>query len=1043
MKVKKVWVRRKHLTPQLQPGVDAKLENQLRVLRKQILGLLLHSRFVSFIKQPKIFFDNQLNCIWLLHRFQARPDEMFQQISRLNVHTFHHWEIPSVAELQSLAQEPLFAADPVAKQAQSAADDAQGEVNKDSTGKNPKRASNTIYATKRRVYSSNPGKDRPGYQAVTMGSGEVGVSEEAFAIVPIHRISQRDIYSFVVAHGLLPKGVPGIREKLSQLYKITMELNSKQRSSTVPSLPALQQYLLEGDYIRARLPVLEEAYLHDAEKGLWELYQSTLQDAKKPSGNDWLEVTLKEPWEARDPERDVRRGTVAIDFGTSSTVVACREHGKTILLRVGITDFFRKPLPDDYQNPTVMEFVNLPNLISAWVSEAYRPLVRWDDFRCSHAALASYRQNDANQRIVAGILTHIKQWPLLEKINLQPLRIMDQSTGTEMEIHPSSPPIPVYGQRISVSGSDPFDPTELYAYYLGLFINNRSNGLFLDYYMTFPVTYPKNVKQGILASFARGLMRSLPPSLMESPSIQKFSVREEASEPAAYAACALTELDIQPSREGIAFAVFDFGGGSTDFDFGIYRLPTPEEEEQGYEKVINHFGASGDIYLGGENLVNQIVFLTFTQNLDICREHRIPFVCPPEAELFPGYEMFVDRSNVAQTNSTLLMAKVRYMWEKFQWHLPEKERLAGEDSEKPAGKTGGRRRSDLIGDALGLALVDSDFNLAEDTNSFPKEESSLSISLELLNRSREKVAVTFAVDQNVINRFLVKRVGKGIYQFFIAMRQAFCQQGSMPQEVHILQAGNASRALLVQALFSMLLQDKMFRWSPPAEGMKKNPTLTKIQKAIPYFGGANTSGSGPKPSGSGPKTDEQETDGQFIVHRPPVGDPDNPYRPTAKTGVAIGLLKLIPGETLLAIHSTGKKRRYLKDGSGLTSEESGESPFHLYVGRLRYGRFKPVLMQNGDYGEWYELGTPTRKAFTLVYSKSPQAVLGELQRGSLELREKVMNFGMGTEKKRLFIRAIAPTTVEICLADSLEQVIGLMLEGRENELLGLEVMDLF
>ena len=1019
MKVQKLWVRRRHLGPPTKPVVDKELEQRSRQLRRQVLDLLTSSRFVSFIKHPKLFYDNTLNCLWLLHGFQAASGEMFQKLSRVKMATFQHWEIPTVAELRSITREPLFATDPTP---------GQGAAQ---TGQKTAAKGGSV---KRKLYACSTEEGEPGYHTVTMGSGEVGVSEEAQHIIPIHRVSQRDVYSFVVAHGLLPKDVPGIREKLSQLYQVTMALNGQQQEPPPDdlSIPALKTYLLEGDYVRARLPKLEEAYLHDAEKGLWELHQPHFQESRKPIGKDWLEVTLKEPWEARDPEQDVRRGSVAIDFGTSSTVVACREHGTTILLRVSMADFFRKPRPEDYQNPTVMEFIHLPNVVAAWTSEAYRPFVRWDDFRCSHAALDNYRKNDADQRIVAGILTHLKQWPLLERMNLQPLRIVDQTTSTEMEILPSSPVLPAHGQRISVTRNDPFDPTELYAYYLGLSINNRSNGLFLDYYMTFPVTYPKQIKQRILASFARGLMRSLPPSLMDSPSIQRFSVREEASEPAAYAACALMELDISPSREGTAFAVFDFGGGSTDFDYGIYRLPTPQEEDQGYEQVINHFGACGDIYLGGENLVNQIVFLTFTQNLEICREHRIPFVCPPEAELFPGHEMFIDRSNIAQTNSTLLMAKVRHLWEDFQWHLPEEpEGVAGEEAGKSPAKKSARRRSDRIGDALGRAILDADFNLDEGVQSFPESESRLAVPLELLNRSREKAKVTLTVDRNVVNRFLVKRVGKGIYQFFIAMRQAFSNLGTMPKEVHILQAGNASRALLVQALYAMLLQDKMFRWSPPPGGLKNGAALRRIQQAIPFFGGQEAAGGG------------QESGGRFIVHRPPVGDPDDPYRPTAKTGVAIGLLKLIPGETLLATHTKGKVRRYTKGPGLFVHEESGESPFHLYVGRLKQGRFKPVLMQNGDYGEWHELGTPTRRAFTLVYSKSPQAVLGELQRGSPELREKALSFGMGTDKQRLFVRAVAPTTVEVCLADSLETVIEFMQDGRSDALLERQAMDLF
>jgi hypothetical protein len=78
--------------------------------------------------------------------------------------------------------------------------------------------------------------------------------------------------------------------------------------------------------------------------------------------------------------------------------------------------------------------------------------------------------------------------------------------------------------------------------------------------MTFPVAYPIEVKDKILASFRRGLMRSLPESLIADEQFNQFSVREWASEPAAYAAAALEKLNIEPTEQGVAYAVFDFGG---------------------------------------------------------------------------------------------------------------------------------------------------------------------------------------------------------------------------------------------------------------------------------------------------------------------------------------------------------------------------------------------------------------------------------------------------------------------------------------------------
>ncbi|MEO5353830.1 MAG: hypothetical protein H7835_11565 [Magnetococcus sp. XQGC-1] len=988
MKVQKIWVRHTHLS-QPSPGtVDQKLadlEQQQRLLRQEVLGLLSRDRLVSFVKCPDIYYDNRLNCLWWLRGFQAPVSELFKRVARLKMHTFEHWEVPTAEELRDILREPLLAKNPLFQN--------------------------------RYVCSSTLDQTQNHYQTIPVGSGPYDPQQKSMdgeanlLLIPIHRLSQRDIFSFIVASTLFPAGIPGLREKLSALYKLTMAINNQRTPPPTPAIAEVQRYLLEGDYLRARLPILEDAYLHDTKKGVWEIYQP-----KPPVGKDWLEISLPEPWEARNPERDVHKGVVAIDFGTSSTVVACREHGKTILLRVGITDFSRKPLPEDYQNPTILECIHLPNLMAAWNAEAYRPMVRWDDFHFSHTALASYRQNEADQRIVASILTNIKQGPLLNRGNQPPPRITDQMTGADMELCATAAQMPVHGQRVSVTGNDPLDPIELYAYYLGLFINNRSSGLFLDYYMTFPVTYPKKVKRRILASFARGLMRSLPASLVESPAIQNFTVQEEASEPTAYAACALAELDIQPTDQGISFAVFDFGGGSTDFDFGRYRLPTPKEEEQGYEHVIEHFGASGDMYMGGENLVHHIAFLTFVQNLDLCLERQISFTMPPEADPFPGHEMFIDRSHIAQVNTTLLMAKVRHLWENFQWPT------ADEQGGTP--KKSNRRRADVISDMLHQAMLDTEFTLDPAVPCFVEPDNLLTLSLELLNRHREKVPVTLTVDRNAINQFLVKRVGKGIYQFFIAMQQAFANRGELPKKIHIFQAGNASRALLVQAIYAMLLQHNMYRWTPPAAGIKPNASMEAIRQTLPLF--------------------DPAVNVQFIVHRPLVGDPKNPYNPTAKTGVAIGLLKLIPGETLLAIH-TARKRRPDKekekgaatDALSPTVEPLQESPFRFYVGRLKGNRFKPVLQQNDPYGEWHELGTPTRRAFTLIYSTSPRSFFGELQRGVSELREKTLNFGMGLEKKRLFVQAVAPTSVEICLADSPEQIL-----QAPEELLARQVLDL-
>lgn len=87
---------------------------------------------------------------------------------------------------------------------------------------------------------------------------------------------------------------------------------------------------------------------------------------------------------------------------------------------------------------------------------------------------------------------------------------------------------------------DAFDPIEIYAYYLGLYINNMRHGIYLDYILSFPVNYDLAVRKKLLQSFERGLKKSLPPAILADEDLmKKFRVYAGASEPAAYAAAAL------------------------------------------------------------------------------------------------------------------------------------------------------------------------------------------------------------------------------------------------------------------------------------------------------------------------------------------------------------------------------------------------------------------------------------------------------------------------------------------------------------------------
>lgn len=697
-------------------------------------------------------------------------------------------------------------------------------------------------------------------------------------------------------------------------------LKASKGQSKEDLLAPMKQSLLFGlyadsDYRACRLPKLEAAQFTDPNKGLWELW------GMPP------ETLAEQGVRARNPANDVRDWNIAIDFGTSSTVVAYDNNGQHELLRIGVKDFLEAPKPEHYENPTVLEFIDFQNMLSAWQAEAYRPEISWDDVRCSHEALHNLRNNETNPEVVSSILGKIKQWALRQGMD-RTLRIIDQRQKFEHEFAPLSARMPVKGKMLEVSDEDPFDPVELYAWFLGMHINWRGRGLFLRYYMTFPIAYPREVKENILAAFRRGLQRSLPASLVEQAIFSKFSVEELASEPAAYAAAALPKLDLQPTTEGLAYAVFDFGGGTADFDFGYYRLPTPEEEDSGCEVVFEHFGNEGDRFLGGENLLENMAYLTFQHNLEICRKHRIAFNKPLDAKNFAGSELFLEDTQAAATNTLMLVARLRPLWEKGS-----------------------------LSNSSGVEKI------------------------ELINRDGQKVTCELAIPVDALQQYLEERIETGIQNFFVAMKSAFADK--LPSEIHVLLAGNSSRSRLVTAFFGLL---------PPPESTEETTEHPLSARTLAYleklFG---------------------EVSPGITVYPPLPMDEKNLYRPTAKTGVALGLLRLCPGGVVDVIN-------HARQTSG------DQAPFAHYVGRIRQEKFQPALRPGVAYNEWHEVGPPRDRVFNLCHTQIPKANTGELKEGESGLLKKRLDLAGNTAGKRLFVRAVAPNSIEYCTASSQEEI---------------------
>lgn len=97
-------------------------------------------------------------------------------------------------------------------------------------------------------------------------------------------------------------------------------------------------------------------------------------------------IQSKQFFRDRNPVLDIREANVAIDFGTSSTVVAIRANGKDELLRIGMQEkhFAQDDINDQqYENPTVLEFVDLQQFLKNGKAKL-PPLVDWNNIHCSH-----------------------------------------------------------------------------------------------------------------------------------------------------------------------------------------------------------------------------------------------------------------------------------------------------------------------------------------------------------------------------------------------------------------------------------------------------------------------------------------------------------------------------------------------------------------------------------------------------------------------------------------------------------------------------------
>ena len=519
-------------------------------------------------------------------------------------------------------------------------------------------------------------------------------------------------------------------------------------------MPKLKYYL-SIDKERINIDDYRENRLLDPNVGHWDLKEEDKEELK--------EILGKEVY-SRDPKLDINQGgIVGIDFGTKSTVVVYQKDTNNILpMRISGEELNKEARDTDYENPTVIEFKDLVKFKKDYDEEIGRPNTKWEDVTISHVAFKHLMEGTSEQ--FDSIISDIKQWTVNKNAKIE---VIDKK-GNKISLPPYL--------DLDENEENYIDPVEIYAYYIGSYINTMRNGIYLEYYLSFPVTYEKAVREKILKSFEKGIKKSLPVQIQEDEKImKKFRVKHGSNEPAAYAVCALKKLKIEPKEnEKIYYGVFDFGGGTTDFDFGIWKN---SEDEDKYDYELEHFGAGGDIHLGGENILKELAYKVFSNNTSKLRESKIQYVRPEWCPEISGEETLVENTREAKLNTRKLAEeKLRDIWEE-----KSTERI----------------------DNLSINLFNADGVL--------------------------ETGIDLKVNEEELKNLIKDKIEKGIKNFFIKLEDAFKDEDV--KKVHIFLAGNSCRHSFVNEIFEKYvaeMKDRMELVIYDLKAIKESDNDSKI-----------------------------------------------------------------------------------------------------------------------------------------------------------------------------------------------------------------------
>ncbi|WP_121054107.1 hypothetical protein [Helicobacter pylori] len=605
-------------------------------------------------------------------------------------------------------------------------------------------------------------------------------------------------------------------ESLAQAEKITNEQIKKtleivSTSDVDVDFEAFKEKMLKVDSVAVGLKSYSQSQLLDLNGGHWDLEVPSTPKESVTFRFDNLpkdEKNKEMNFYARSSLKDLNKGVVAIDFGTKSTTASYMDKTGTYrLLSIG-------GLVDDasltkFENPTIMEFRHKEKFITEYNALDHRPFIEKTDIEVAHEAqknAAGVKGNDLYR-----FFSKLKQWAGADE--KQNFRDLEKDFSLE-----------------SFTNCTDFNPIEIYAYCIGRCINNMENGVFLKYFLSYPIKYEKHQAEKIRESFERGLKKSLPRHVFDDEKTAKtFKVELRASEPCAYAISALKSYGFFKSEKldkPVYYGVFDFGGGTTDFDFGKWEKSASPK----FLYKMTHFSSGGDKYLGGENLLELLAWELYAKNFQTLKEKDIVIAKPNYDRIdTQRFGSLMQNSREARLNLQEIASQLRPFLENLD--------------------------ADII-------------EAIEENENFEIENFEKDFKTMLFDRNGVEADCDLKVDCKELLNLLKGKIEEGVANFFAGFSKVMAENiDDQCKAFHIFLGGNASRSALVKQAFENAKEKQLKDY---------NQKTSKDDFTFIIY----------EPLGT-EKSDKQilELTGEDVSNTPAY------LKPTCKTGVAFGLLE--------------------------------------------------------------------------------------------------------------------------------------------------------